>query len=45
MHWEVVADIEPGYGEHLGSQRLAELKALLADLGSHSDSAGALGTE
>ena len=40
---QVVADIEAGYAEHLGAERLTALRELLADLLSHSDPTGALG--
>jgi DNA-binding MarR family transcriptional regulator len=39
---QIVADIESGYAEHLGAERLAALKELLTDLLTHSDPAGAL---
>src|SRR5579859_2580452 len=42
---EAVADIEAEYAEHLGAERLAALKELLADLVSHADPHGALGTD
>jgi DNA-binding MarR family transcriptional regulator len=42
---EIVADIETGYAEHLGAQRVAELKALLADLLGYADPEGALGDD
>ena len=42
---QAVADIEAGYAEHLGAGRLAALKDTLTDLVTHSDPAGALGTD
>jgi DNA-binding MarR family transcriptional regulator len=42
---DIVEDLEAGYASHLGARRVAELKALLADLLEHIDPAGALGRE
>jgi DNA-binding MarR family transcriptional regulator len=39
----IVADIEAGYAAHLGTERVAELKALLADLLGYADPQGGLG--
>jgi DNA-binding MarR family transcriptional regulator len=41
---EIVADIEADYAAHLGRERMAELKALLADLLGHADPEGRLGS-
>jgi hypothetical protein len=40
---EIVADIEAGYAAHLGTERMTELKALLADLLGYADPGGTLG--
>jgi DNA-binding MarR family transcriptional regulator len=42
---EVVAGIESEYAQHLGAERFAALKVLLADLLGHADPQGALGDD
>jgi DNA-binding MarR family transcriptional regulator len=42
---EVVAGIEAQYAEHLGAERLAALKELLADLLGYADPEGTLGDD
>jgi DNA-binding MarR family transcriptional regulator len=42
---EIVADIETEYANHLGAGRIAQLKALLADLLGYADPKGTLGND